>query len=130
MASPSPTVLVLDDEPAVRETSRMCLRSYGYGCVTADSIEHALETLQTTAVDAAILGVRWPGRCTGLDLLARFRQQAELSKIPVLIMTGGILSEDEEASIAKQRAYLFYKPEGFDTIVSFLDQLTGRDRNH
>jgi hypothetical protein len=45
-------------------------------------------------------------------------------------MTGGVLSDAEEASIAKHRAFLFYKPEGFNTIIGFLDQLTGRDRSH
>jgi DNA-binding response OmpR family regulator len=98
--------------------------------VEADSIERAVEILRTTPVDAAILDVRLPGRLTGLDLLTLFRQQAELSEIPVLIMTGGVLSDAEEASIARQRGFLFYKPEGFDTIVNFLDRITGRDRSH
>jgi CheY-like chemotaxis protein len=132
-ASPAPdlpTVLVLDDEATVRDLGRRFLHACGYGCVEADSIERAVEILRTTPVDAAILDVRLPGRQTGLDLLAAFRQQAELSKIPVLIMTGGVLSDAEEASIARQRGFLFYKPEGFDTIVNFLDRLTGRDRSH
>jgi CheY-like chemotaxis protein len=125
-----PTVLVLDDEPSVRETGRRFLQAWGYGCVEAESIEHALEMLRTTSVDAAILDIRLPGPRSGLDLLTAFRQRAELSEIPVLIMTGSVLSHAEEAAITKQRGYLFYKPEGFSTIVNFLDQLTGRDRSH
>lgn len=114
----------------VREVGRRVLRASGYECVEADSIEGALEMLRTTSVDAAILDVRLQGQRSGIDLLATFRQEAELSRIPVLIMTGGSLSEAEEASITRQRAYLFRKPEGFRTIISFLDQLTGRDRSH
>jgi CheY-like chemotaxis protein len=125
-----PTVLVLDDEATVRDVGRRFLEAFGYGCVEADSIERAVEILRTTPVTAAILDVRLPGRLTGLDLLTLFRQQAELSQIPVLIMTGGVLSDAEEASIARQRGFLFYKPEGFDTIVNFLDRITGRDRSH
>jgi CheY-like chemotaxis protein len=125
-----PTVLVVDDEATVREVGKRFLQAMGYGCVEAESIERAVEILRTTSVDAAILDVRLPGRLTGLDLLTLFRQQAELSEIPVLIMTGGVLSDAEEASIARQRGFLFYKPEGFDTIVNFLDRLTGRDRAH
>jgi ActR/RegA family two-component response regulator len=86
--------------------------------------------LRTTTVDAAILDVRLAGQGSGLDLLATFRQRSQLSQIPVLIMTGGVLSHAEEAAIAKARGYLFYKPEGMNTIVNFLDQLTGRDRSH
>jgi CheY-like chemotaxis protein len=125
-----PTVLVLDDEASVRDVGRRFLQTCGYACVEADSIERAVEILRTTSVDAAILDVRLQGRQTGLDLLTSFRQQSELSEIPVLIMTGGVLSDAEEASITRQRGFLFYKPEGFDTIVNFLDRLTGRDRSH
>lgn len=125
-----PTVLVLDDEATMREVGRRFLQAFGYECVEADSIERAVEILRTTSVDAAILDVRLPGCQTGLDLLAAFRQRPELSRIPVLIMTGGVLTDAEEASIARQRGFLFYKPEGFDTIVAFLDRLTGRDRSH
>jgi DNA-binding response OmpR family regulator len=123
-------VLVLGDEPTVRETGRHFLRVCGYGCVEAESVERALEIVRTTTVDAAILDVRLLGPLSGLDLLAAFREQAALSQIPVFIMTGGVLSDAEEASVTRQRGFLFYKPEGFDTIVNFLDRLTGRDRSH
>ena len=125
-----PTVLVLDDEPSVRESGGRFLRAYGYACIEAETIAHAVEMLRATPVDALILDVRLPGQQSGLDLLAALRRQPELSNVPVLIMTGGVLSDAEEASIIRQRAHLFYKPEGFDTIVTFLDQLTARDRSH
>jgi CheY-like chemotaxis protein len=125
-----PMVLVLDDEPTVREIGRRYLRASGYGCVEAETVDGAIELLRTTTVVAAILDIRLPGPHTGLDLLAAFRQLDEFSEIPILIMTGSILSAAEEAAISKQRAFLFYKPEGFNTIVSFLDRLTGRDRSH
>jgi two-component system, response regulator FlrC len=129
-APPSPTVLVVDDEPIVREMGRRFLNACGYGCLEADSIDAALEMLRSTPVDAAIVDVHLPGQFTGVDLLAAFRAQADLNDIPVLIMTGGVLTEAEEAAITKQRGFLFYKPEGFNAIVKFLDQLTGRDRSH
>lgn len=125
-----PTVLVLDDEPSVLETGHRFLRAYGYACIEAATIEHAVEMLRATPVDAVILDVRLSGHQSGLDLLATLRRQPELTNVPVLIMTGGVLSDAEEASITRQRAHLFYKPEGFDTIVNFLDQLTARDRSH
>ena len=128
MTNPVPTVLLLDDEPTVRDTGRRFLRMCGYQCVEAESIERANEMLADTPVDAAILDVRLDGPISGVDLLVSFRKQPRLTEIPVLIMTGGILTHAEEASITRQRAFLFYKPEGFDTIIKFLDQLTGRDQ--
>lgn len=120
----------MDDEASVREMGRRMLQAWGYRCVEADSIDAALEVLRTTTVVAAILDVRLPGEHSGLDMLVAFREIEEFKAIPILIMTGGVLSAAEEASITKNRAFLFYKPEGFTTIINFLDQLTGRDRSH
>ena len=125
-----PIVLIVDDEPLVRETGRRFLQANGYDCVEAETVDRAVEVLRSTSIDAAIRDVRLPGHKSGLDLLSDFRQQTGLTDIPVLIMTGSVLTAEEEASITRRRAYLFYKPEGFDTIVNFLDQLTGRDRSH
>ena len=47
----------------------------------------------------------------------------------MLIVTGSILTEAEKAAIARLRGFVFFKPEGFSTIVSFLDRLTGRDHS-
>jgi CheY-like chemotaxis protein len=125
-----PTVLLLDDEPTIRETARHFLSLCGYRCVEADSIQKASEILKTAPVEAAILDVRLSHDESGLEFLKQFRQHEELSHVPVLIMTGSILTPEEEAAITRQRAVLFYKPEGLDNIVKFLDQLTGRDRSH
>ncbi len=124
------TVLLLDDEPGIRQSGRRLLEAYGYSCIEAATIEHAVDTLRTTPVAALILDVRLPGKRSGLDLLAEIRLEPTLAEVPVIIMTGGVLSDAEETSISRQRAHLFYKPEGFDTIVKFLDQLTGRDQSH
>lgn len=120
----------MDDEPLVRQAATRFLRVSGYGCIEADSVERALEILRTTSVVAAMLDMRLPGGRTGLDLLNDLRRLPEFREIPVLIVTGSILSDTEVAAIAKQRGFVFFKPEGFSTIVSFLDQLTGRDRSH
>lgn len=134
MSSPAPpdapAVLVLDDDKMIREMGRRFLQKWGYRCVEADGIDAALEVLRTTPVVAAILDVHLPGAHSGLDMLVAFREFDEFKSIPILIMTGGALSETEQALITQHRAALFYKPEGFNTIIGFLDQLTGQDRSH
>ena len=66
---------------------------------------------------------------TGIDVLTQLRKVPEFRDIPVLIVTGSILTDDEKATIAKLRGFVFFKPEGFSTIVNFLDHLTGRDQS-
>ena len=126
----SPTVLVLDDEPIVREAARRFLKGSGYGCVEAGTVDGAIELLRTTRVIAAMLDMRLPGGRTGLDVLTDLRRLPEFRDIPVLIVTGSVLTEAETAAVAKLRGFVFFKPEGFSTIVNFLDRLTGRDTSH
>lgn len=127
--SAMPTVLVLDDEPFVRHAARRFLKASGYACIEADTVEGAIELLHTTPVIAAMLDMRLPCGRTGLDVLADLRQVPGFREIPVLIVTGSVLTEAEKTAIAKLRGFAFFKPEGFSTIVNFLDRLTGRDRS-
>jgi len=123
-----PTVLVLDDDPGVRSTMARLLQVYGYGAVTAATLDEADKLLETVEIAAMILDVGLQGAATGLDLLSTIRARPGYGKAPILIFTGGILTDEEAMLITRHRAFLFHKPEGFDTLVNFLDTLTGRDR--
>lgn len=124
-----PTVLVLDDEPFVRQAARRFLKGSGYGCVEAETVDGAIELLHSTPVIAAMLDMRLPDGRTGLDVLANLRTVPAFREIPVLIVTGSVLTDAEKTAVAKLRGFVFFKPEGFSTIVKFLDQLTGRDQS-
>ena len=124
-----PTVLVLDDEPFVRHAARRFLKGSGYACVEAETVDAAIALLHTTPVIAAMLDMRLPDGRTGLDVLTDLRTVPEFREIPVLIVTGSVLTEAERLAITKQKGFVFFKPEGFSTIVHFLDQLTGRDHS-
>ena len=125
-----PLVLVMDDEESIRRAMRAYLERHAYATVEADTVDAAVEIMRTRPVNAVILDVRLPGTRTGLDALGELRRMPELVAVPVLIVTGSILTEEEEHQVTRQRAHVVYKPEGFDTIVNFLDQLTGRDYSH
>lgn len=125
-----PTVLVLDDDASVRQSLETCLRRYGYRAVGVSSIEEALRAVEAEPIEALILDVRLEGLETGIDLLADLRQRRGFDKAPVLILTGSVLSDAEEMAITRHRGFLFYKPEGLPSVISFLDTLTGREQAH
>ena len=104
-------------------------RDPGYACVEAETVDRAIELLHTTPVIAAMLDMRLPDGRTGLDVLTSLRAVPEFRQIPVLIVTGSMLTDAEKAAIAKLRGFVFFKPEGFSTIVNFLDRITGRDQS-
>ena len=87
------TVLVLDDDAAVRASLDRLLRSYGYAPLTAAS-----------RVDALILDVRLGRNSNGLDLMRSIRTSRDFDASPILILTGATLSAAEEALITSQRA--------------------------
>jgi len=124
------SVLVLDDEESIRKGLCRFLQSHGFGAIEAASFDEAVSVLQTKPLGAAILDVRLPGAHSGLDVLEELRNVAACRDIPAIVLTGGTLSETEERSVAKHRAHLFYKPEGFSALVDFLKQLTGHDQPH
>jgi DNA-binding response OmpR family regulator len=126
----SPTVLVLDDDPGIRDSMERLLRAYGYSPLTAANLDEASRVIGEARVDALILDVRLGDGTTGLDLLHTIRDRSELAEAPILILTGAVLSDAEEALITRMRAYLFQKPEGFHTLLQFLDTLTGRGHEH
>lgn len=88
-------------------------------------MDEAVQVLEHETISAVILDVRMPGR-SGLELLAFIRAKETLRNLPVLILTGVILTPDEEAIIARCRAYVFYKPDNLEALGAYLDQLTRR----
>ena len=67
----------------------------------------AIDVMGSTRIDAVILDVRLPGAGSGLDVLQCLREQPELQSIPAIVMTGAVLTEDEELMVTRKRAHLF-----------------------
>lgn len=61
-------VLVVDDEPIVRESIRDWLKNAGFDVVTAETGEEALAVIARQDISVMILDVRLPGK-TGIKVL-------------------------------------------------------------
>lgn len=70
---PMTSVLIVDDEPAVRDLMARWVAALGMRPHTASSANEALETLQKTHYDLAVIDVMMPGR-DGLWLASQLRQ--------------------------------------------------------
>jgi len=78
-------VLVVDDEPGVRESLRMLLKDE-CEVVTAASASEALERLAAASPDVVLLDLVMPGR-SGLDLLSDLRERSPEAEVVVLTAT-------------------------------------------
>ena len=76
-------ILVVDDEPYLRETLALNLRSSGYRVVTAGDGVAALEQAQAEHPDLIILDLMLPE----LDGLTVCRSLRQISDVPVLMLT-------------------------------------------
>jgi DNA-binding NtrC family response regulator len=61
-------ILIVDDEPIVRESIRDWLQEAGYQVATAESGEEALKMMETQDFSVLVLDVRLPGK-TGISIL-------------------------------------------------------------
>ena len=66
-------VLIVDDEPIVREAIQDWLVDVGYDVAVAETGEEALETLAEQDFDVIVLDVRLPGK-TGIRVLQELRE--------------------------------------------------------
>jgi DNA-binding response OmpR family regulator len=81
------TILVADDEPAIRTMLEMILSSDGHDIVTVPDGRAALEYLKTNTPDAMLLDVKMP-EIDGYEVCSRVKRVSRLSGTAVLLLTG------------------------------------------
>ncbi len=77
-------VLIVDDDPQLRQSFERILQQEGYDVLTASSAEAGIEAVRTHNPDLAIMDFRLPGM-TGLEGFKEI--QTINAKLPVIIMT-------------------------------------------
>lgn len=103
-------ILVVDDDPDIRQVLQDRLESYGYLVETAADGRAALKKLEHLTPNGIFLDIRMPGM-DGLEVLAQIRDRHP--SIPVVIVTAASARENVISAIgAGAQAYLL-KP--FDT---------------
>lgn len=80
------TILVVDDEPSVRDYLRMVLEDARFNVVTAPDGEKALKIIRERKPDFISLDLVMPGK-SGHKLLYELRKDKQYARIPVLIVT-------------------------------------------
>src|SRR6185295_9910753 len=79
-----PRILVIDDEPAIRDTMRMILEYEGYDCLVAGSGQEGLTIAERDSPDLVFVDVKMPG-IDGLEVLSRLRGMNEA--LPVVVVS-------------------------------------------
>ncbi len=89
-------MLVVDDDPAIRELLRRMLEGDGYRVVEAENGRVALERLRDGAPGLIVLDLMMP-EMDGFEFMEELRRQEGWSGIPVIVLTSkDVTAEDQQ----------------------------------
>ena len=120
----SATVMIIDDEPSVREFFALALESAGFATVRAPSSEVALHLLdEGLRPDAVLLDVNMPG-LGGLGFLLQLRATPRYARLPVAIITAQPKLPHAVQSVADyMRVPVHHKPLDMEAVLSLTNRL-------
>lgn len=115
-SSSTPTsILLVDDEPLLRDRLAQAFRDRGYEVFVASGFDEAVEIVREQSPDLAVLDLKMPGR-SGLELLKEIKRMDP--SIRALILTGyGSIATTIEA-MKRGAAYYLPKPADAEDIIA------------
>lgn len=93
MSDSTATILVVEDEVAIRDMIGMSLERAGYRWLPAGSVEEARTLLVDRAPDLILLDWMLPG-ASGLDFAKQLRRDDNTRELPVIMLTARDAEED------------------------------------
>jgi DNA-binding response OmpR family regulator len=112
------TVLVVDDEPAIRLLCRVNLELEGYRVLEATSLGEARRLLAEGSIEVVLLDMRI-GNERGETLLGELRDAG----VPVIVVTG---SAEVDVGWAKEAASVLGKPFAIDELLRAVQSVVAR----
>lgn len=90
----NPTIMVVEDEPAIQDLIQINLQMGGYRVLTHDSAEDAIKGIQNELPDLALLDWMLPGM-SGVELARRLRGDSRTKSLPIILLTAKGEEEDK-----------------------------------
>jgi len=118
MSSTPCRLLVVDDDPTIREMLDMVLASEGYEVITAAHGAAALALVDQRRPHVILLDMKMPVM-DGWEFLRQYRQRPG-AKVPIVVITAAQDDRREAADIGAQ-AYIA-KPFAIDDLLRAVDQ--------
>jgi excisionase family DNA binding protein len=121
----TPLVLVVDDDPRLREFVRVNLEMDGYSVREAANAEEGLAALEQEPPDLILLDVMMP-EVDGFEMLRRMQERHGLGSVPVIMFSGKV-DEETASRAAREGANAFIgKPFDPQALIESTKQLLRR----
>ncbi|NOK59737.1 MAG: response regulator transcription factor [Chloroflexi bacterium AL-W] len=115
-------ILIVDDEPGLRELVRIKLEHEGFGVVQAGNGIEGLELVREEHPDLVILDVMMP-EMDGWEMCRKLR---EFSQLPVLMLTAKVQSKDIVTGLESGADDYLLKPFNMDELIARVRALLRR----
>ena len=118
-------ILIVDDEPSIRELLQYNLEAGGFSVIQAETGTEALLRFAEHTIDGVILDLMLPDM-DGLDVLRRIRQDSQNPSVPVIMLT--VKSEEVDKIIGLELGADDYlaKPFGVRELLARLKAILRR----
>jgi excisionase family DNA binding protein len=117
-----PLVLIVDDDPRVREYVRVNLEMEGYGVREAGSADEGLAVLEEVSPDLILLDVMMP-EVDGWEMLRRVQERHGVGAIPVVMFSGKVEEKNVAEATARGAQGFLGKPFDPQQLIEHAKQL-------
>ena len=118
------TILVVDDQPAIRSLLTDFLREHNYGVVEAANGTEALEIASKTPPDAVLLDIMMP-EMDGFEFTRQFRQKSDA---PIILLTAKSDESDKVVGLELGADDYLTKPFGMRELLARLRAVLRRSQ--
>ena len=112
-------ILVVEDEPILRDVAQTVLTGAGFRVDTAENGAEALDRLRQTTYDAVLMDVQMP-EIDGYEATRRIRRDLGLSDLPIIAMTAHAMDEDRDRCLSSGMTDYLAKPLDREPLLSVL----------
>jgi len=117
-----PTVLIVDDDPKLREYVRVNLEMEGYSVKEAGSADEGLGVLDESTPDLVLLDVMMP-EVDGWEMLRRVQERHGVGAIPVIMFSGKVDEQAAEEATSRGVQAFIGKPFNPQELIDQTKQL-------
>lgn len=109
-----PHILLVDDEPDIRELVQVLLQAAGFRVSAVDNAPDALKLAATERFQAMLLD-NWMPQATGVELCREIRRFDQST--PILICSGAATLADKEAAVSAGAQGYLVKPFNSSVLI-------------
>ena len=126
MAPVPKKIIIVEDEPDTAEMFAEMIRLNGYRVIKSYGGRAAVDTIIEIRPAAVVLDIMMPG-LSGIDVLGIIRQDPQLAKIPVIIVSARGLPSDIRSGIEAGAFMYLTKPVAYSDLKQAIVAALGED---